>query len=322
MFKRLLFLCSVLFLFTCSNEETGGLKFSEKGREVPPFLADSAYKYIQDQVDFGPRNPNSYGHVEVQKYLVESLKEYAGENLVFVQRFTHIGYGTDTLRLGNIVASFNPTAADRIMLSAHYDTRPRAEHSIDRPADPIVGADDGGSGVGVLLELARMFRDDMPPVGVDIVLFDGEDYGTSGDIGSYFLGSRYWAQNPPVPGYKPRFGILLDMVGGINAGFPKELNSYSYAPGLVNELWDIAAEKGYGDIFLDEQGGGVQDDHVVVNQYANIPMIDIINHRSGPGSQVIFPVYWHTHNDNMRIISKETLQAVGNVLSEFIYNRL
>ena len=320
--NQYLYLLLILFITGCSNEGDGGLVFSDKGREVPVFSSDSAYAYIKAQVDLGPRNPNTLGHVEVQRYLTDKLKGYAGDNLVFVQRFTHIGYGTDTLQLGNIVASFNPTATDRIMLSAHYDTRPRADQDTERPEEAILGADDGGSGVGVLLEFARMFKDNTPPIGVDIVLFDGEDYGASGDISSYFLGSRYWSQNPPVPGYQPRFGILLDMVGGVNASFPKETNSASYAPNLIDEVWKIGAEKGYEDIFIDEPGGNVQDDHVIVHQYRNIPIIDIINHRAGPGFNVVFPVYWHTHRDDMRVISKETLQAVGDVVAELIYNRI
>jgi len=320
--NKLAIFAIILFIAGCSSEKKPGLQFAPKGNEVPAFNADSAYTFVEQQVSFGPRNPNTFGHVEVQSFLKNKLGEYAGDEFVFFQRFTHPGYGNDTLRLANIIASFNPYASDRIMLAAHYDTRPRADEDTTNVNNAIPGADDGGSGVAVLLELARIFKNNPPPVGVDIVLFDGEDYGTSGDLPNYFLGSRYWADNPPVQGYNPRFGILLDMVGGNNAFFPKEVNSLQYAPNLVNEVWAIAKEKGYGWLFSEEEGGRVQDDHVIVSEYTNIPMINIINHRRGVNGSVVFADYWHTHRDNMNIISRETLEAVGVVLSELIYNRL
>ncbi|HBQ58409.1 MAG TPA: hypothetical protein DD671_01975, partial [Balneolaceae bacterium] len=191
-----------------------------------------------------------------------------------------------------------------------------------RKDEGILGADDGGSGVAVLLEMARIFKDNPPPIGVDIVLFDGEDYGRSGSLEKYFLGSRHWSQFPPVPGYSPRFGILLDMVGSENAQFPKEQYSMSYAPNLVQEVWSIAAEKGRDDLFLDEQGAAVADDHIIVYEQARIPIINIINHRRTPNGGAEFGHYWHTHDDNMDIISRETMGAVGDVLLELIYNRL
>lgn len=313
----------LLVALSCGGDskKDGGLQFSEKGKTVPVFSADSAYKFIEEQVEFGPRVPNTYGHVETRKYLEAKLKEYAGASSVFSQEFTEEGY-SGTLNMANIIAAFNTTSADRIMLCAHWDTRPRADQDTARTAEYIAGADDGGSGVGVLLELARIFSENPPPIGVDLVLFDGEDYGTSGDLNKYFLGSRYWSLNPPVPGYKPRFGILLDMVGAEGAVFPKEEFSISYAPNLVDELWDIAGEKGYGNVFLNETGAGVLDDHYIINQNTNIPVIDIINHTRGEDGNIVFAPHWHTHQDDMPIISKETLQAVGDVLAELIYNRI
>ncbi|RNC85286.1 MAG: M28 family peptidase [Balneola sp.] len=308
----------------CSEKEQTKpvLQFSQKGREVPAFNADSAYQFIQAQVDFGPRVPNTFGHVETRKYLEQKFRGYAGFGSVFTQSFETPGY-TDTLQLSNIIAAFNPTAQDRIMLSAHWDTRPRADEDTIRVADYIPGADDGGSGVGVLVELARIFSENPPPIGVDIVLFDGEDYGVSGDLNYYFLGSRYWSQNPPVPGYSPRFAILLDMVGAEGAKFPKEEYSMMYGPNIVNGVWDIAVEMGHENLFLDQRGAAIQDDHYIVNQYTDIPMINIINHKfSAEGGSSVFGDHWHTHQDNMDIISKETLQVVGDVLLELIYNRM
>ncbi|MEX2603023.1 MAG: M28 family peptidase [Gracilimonas sp.] len=311
----------LIFLWGCSDSDKPGLKFSEKGREVPAFSADSAYQFVQQQVDFGPRVPNTEAHKKAMAYFENKFREYAGSNSVFTQKFTAQGYN-ETLELGNVIAAFNTSSPDRIMLSAHWDSRPRADMDSAREEEAILGADDGGSGVAVLLELARMFSENPPPIGVDIVLFDGEDYGKSGSLELYFLGSRYWSKNPPVPGYNPRFGILLDMVGAKGAQFPKEQYSVSYAPNLINEVWNIADEKGYDNFFLNEKGAAVSDDHVIVNEQARIPIINIINHSRSERGAAVFGPHWHTHNDNMEIISRETLQAVGDVMAELIYNRL
>lgn len=320
MIKRISLLVILCFLLISCGEKNEKLQFEAQGREVPEFNADSAYHFIEQQLAFGPRNPNSSGHQQTKEYLLDKLRTYAGERAVYPQQFTAAGYEGDTLRLTNIIAAFNTASSDRIMLCAHWDTRPRAEKDTENPDTPILGADDGGSGVAVLLELARIFKENPPPIGVDIVLFDGEDYGREGDLSNYFLGSRYWANNPPVKGYAPRFGILLDMVGGENARFPKERNSLYFAPALVNEIWAIADQKGMGNIFIDEKGNRISDDHVVINKILGIPTINIIRH--DPESRLQFAPYWHTHNDDMSIISKETLESVGTVLTELIYNRL
>ncbi len=315
-------LAAVLLLAGCGEDSTSDrLNFEEQGRPVPEFNAESAYQFVQDQVDLGPRNPGSEGHQKAKEYFLEKLQNYASERSVYPQHFTAEGYEGDTLNLTNIIASFNTQSSDRIMLCAHWDTRPRADQDPENPEKPILGADDGGSGVGVLLELARLFKHNPPPIGVDIVLFDGEDYGKEGDLENYFLGSRYWSQNPPVKGYAPRFGILLDMVGGQGAQFPKEGNSMQFAPALVNEVWSIAEEKGYKEMFLDKRGNAISDDHVVINRNLGIPTIDIIRHQVGTNSAQFAP-YWHTHQDNMNIISRETLVGVGRVVTELIYNRI
>ncbi|HKK46541.1 MAG TPA: M28 family peptidase [Balneolaceae bacterium] len=309
-----------LLIASCSSDNSR-LHFEDQGQPVPVFNADSAYHFVEKQVAFGPRTPDSKAHLQAKKYLLNKLKSYAGSRSVFPQEFSSAGYDGDTLAMTNIIAAFNPKSGDRVMLSAHWDSRPQADQDTVDADKPILGADDGGSGVAVLLELARLFRDNPPPLGVDIVLFDGEDYGKEGDLSKYFLGSRYWAKNPPVKGYSPRFGILLDMVGGQMAEYPKEQNSMQFAPALVNELWSIADEKGYTDLFVDQKGGIISDDHVIINRILNIPMIDIIDHE--PASRgAKFPPYWHTHRDNMDIISKKTLKGTGQVLAELIYNRL
>ncbi len=320
--KKKFLICSGLFLLLLiSCERDTGLQFSEQGREVPPFSAENTYTYIEEQVNFGPRVPNSEAHRNAIQYFNEHFRTYAGENAVFVQSFQTEVYG-DTLQLYNLIAAFAPHHSDRILLAAHWDSRPRAEEDPDDPDSPILGADDGGSGVGVLMELATIFAEHELPIGVDIILFDGEDYGESSDLDNYFLGSRHWGQNPPVPGYNPRFGILLDMVGGQGAVFPKEGYSMQFAPNLVDEIWSIAHEFGHQDLFLGERGGRVADDHIIVEEYTGIPMINIIHHSVNPAGHIDFPPYWHTHDDNMNIIDKEVLQAVGDVLLELIYNRI
>ncbi|SMO68542.1 M28 family peptidase [Fodinibius sediminis] len=317
----IVFLAACFLFFGCTSEDQQRLNFEKKGRTVPAFSADSAYQYIADQLSFGPRNPGSQGHRETKSYLMEKLESYAGTGNAYSQQFTAEGYGGDSLQLTNIIAAFSPGRADRIMLCAHWDTRPRADRDSVKADQPIPGADDGGSGVGVLLELARIFKENPPPIGVDLIFFDGEDYGREGDTNRYFLGSRYWSQHPPVPGYAPRFSILLDMVGGRQALFPKEQYSMQYAPALVNELWSIAEQEGYGHLFPEQEGNAISDDHVVINRILGIPTIDIIHHKPNRGGMGFAP-YWHTHNDNMDIIDKNTLKAVGEILTELIYNRM
>lgn len=316
---------ALIFILGACRSQSGNrpeLQFTDKNRTVPSFNADSAYSFIVDQVQAGPRNPNAEGHKKTRQYLLDKLKAYAGDRYVFTQNFTHRGYQSDTLQLSNIIAAFNPSSSDRIMLCAHWDTRPRADQDTVDTEMPIAGADDGGSGVAVLLELARLFKTNMPPIGVDIVLFDGEDYGREGQTDQYFLGSRYWSNHPPVENYQPRFAILLDMVGGENARFLKEGFSRQFAPGLVREIWAIAGQKNMNTYFRNEPGARISDDHVVLNQIRNIPSVDIIHHTVNENGGAEFPPYWHTHRDNLEIISKKTLGAVGGVLAELVYNRL
>ncbi len=311
-----------ILVFGCRPAEEQAFQFADQGREVPQFNADRAYQYIVDQLEMGPRNPGSQGHLDTRDFLMERLEEYAGESSVFMQAFEHEGYDGEPISMYNLIASFNLQSSDRILLAAHWDTRPRAENDPDRPGDPIPGADDGGSGVAVLLELARIMQENPPPVGVDIIFFDGEDYGESGDLQNYFLGARYWSANPPVPGYQPRFGILLDMVGGENALFPQESYSIRYAPSLVDAVWDVAGEIGYEELFPKEEGALIADDHMIVNRQAGIPMINIIHHRRGDDGNAQFPPYWHTHSDDIDIIDRQTLQAVGELLTEIVFNRI
>lgn len=324
MTNRILFtlILSSVFLFTfCTTEKKRGLQFTEQGRVVPEFSSENAFRYIVEQVNMGPRVPNSEAHRETIQLYNRHFREFAGNNAVFVQSFQTEVYG-DTLNLYNLIASFGTEYSDRVLLAAHWDSRPRAEKDLMNPDLPILGADDGASGVAVLMEFAKIFSEYELPIGVDIILFDGEDYGMPSDLDNYFLGSRYWGNNPPVPGYSPRFGILLDMVGGVNAVFPKEGYSMQFAPNLVNKIWSIAAEFDYENLFKDEIGGMISDDHIVVERLTGIPMINIIHHRVDESGNVNFPPYWHSQDDNLDIIDINVLQAVGEVVLELIYNRI
>jgi len=306
-------------LTSCS--EPSQFKFTDQGREAPDFDADNAFRFVEEQLDFGPRVPNTEAHREAIQYFNSHFREMAGNRSVFIQSFKTEAYG-DSLQLYNLIAAFSPEKKDRILLAAHWDSRPRSENDESNPDSPVPGADDGGSGVAVLMELAEIFRDNPPPIGIDIILFDGEDYGEVSDLDYYFLGSRHWSQNPPVEGYNPRFGILLDMVGGKGAQFPKEGFSMEYAPSLVNEIWRIGEEFGYDDLFLNEMGQKVADDHIIVQRITGIPMINIIHHYVNDEGDLEFAEYWHTQNDTIDIIDKEVMGKVGNVLLELIYNRI
>ncbi|MFT4071404.1 MAG: M28 family peptidase [Dysgonamonadaceae bacterium] len=289
----------------------------------PAFNADSAYQYVAAQVNFGTRVTNSKGHAACGDYLVAQLNRFGAT--VTEQKSTAKAFDGTTLNIRNIIGSFNPEQTNRIALFAHWDTRPFADHDPDaaNQHQPILGANDGASGVGVLLEVARAIQKKTPGIGVDIIFFDAEDYGEAafaenvpkGDW--WCLGSQYWSKHPHKEGYKARFGILLDMVGAPDATFYKEGFSMENAADVVEKVWSNARMLGYGKYFIDGKGGSITDDHVPVNQNAGIPTIDII--QFDPNSESGFGWYWHTTKDNMDNISKETLKAVGQTIMEVIY---
>ncbi len=283
--------------------------------QPPDFNADSAYSFVKAQVDFGPRVPGTPAHAKCATYLENKLKSYGFE--VMVQKATIQTYDQKQFILKNIIASYNKAAQSRILLCSHWDTRHITESDTKDQDKPSDGANDGASGVGVAMEVARQINLFHPNIGVDIIYFDLEDYGTSGNDESWCLGSQYWAKNLHVPNYYANFGILMDMVGSANAIFPKETNSVELASGAVDKVWKAAANIGNANYFIPQTKKFVgSDDHIYVNQ-AGIPCIDIIEYNQATGG---FGDYHHTHKDNMSIIDKNTLKAVGQTLLEVIYN--
>ncbi|MBC8320413.1 MAG: M28 family peptidase [Bacteroidetes bacterium] len=291
----------------------------------PPFNADSAYKFVEEQVEFGPRVPGSEAHNQCASWLAGKLTSYGAK--ITVQNFKTRTYDGVTRNGKNIIASFNHKTEKRILLMAHWDSRPFADHdeNLEMHNTPIDGANDGASGVGVLLEMARQFQQTPPKVGVDIIFFDLEDWGPphemqiTYDEENWGLGSQYWSKNPHKYAYSAAFGILLDMVGAKNAEFRREYHSDREARFVVDLVWNTAADMGYRNVFIDEPGGAITDDHYFVNKYAKIPSIDIIHLDPNSKNQSFFD-HWHTINDKMEFIDKESLQIVGDVLMNVVYN--
>lgn len=295
----------------------------------PSFNADSAYAFTKAQCDFGPRDMNSRGHDLCGEWIVSKFKEYGCK--VTTQTATLAGYDGTKLRSRNIMASINPEATTRILLCAHWDSRPWADNDPDSAnwRKPILAANDAASGVAVMLELARIIgksKDEKAfnkQLGIDFVCFDAEDWGTpqwadvADNADSWALGAQYWSKNLPQ-GYEARYGILLDMVGGVGAKFYREGMSMQYAPEIVKKVWHAAREVGFGSYFPKEDGGMITDDHVPVNQFAKIPTIDIIPYYADC-QQSSFGPTWHTLADNMENIDKNTLKAVGQTLVQVIY---
>lgn len=294
--------------------------------EVPEFNADTAYYFIEQQVMFGPRIPNTQSHRNTGNYLVSQFKIFGAT--VVEQEFSATTFDNQQLQLKNIIASFHPNLSKRILLAAHWDTRPYADKDSQNKNAPFDGANDGASGVGVLLEIARALgKSDSLAIGVDIILFDGEDWGERdddpnekalpNDLDSWWcLGSQHWSKNKHKKNYSAAYGILLDMVGAKRSQFFREGVSMEYAPKIVDKVWSTAHQIGYSDYFVKQNAPAITDDHIYVNQVAKIPMIDIVHYQAGIG---YFGDYHHTQKDNLSIISKETLKAVGETLLHVIY---
>ncbi len=323
--RKLIWAFVPFLLFACGGGKSQkSAETAETSVVVPTFDADSAYAYVAQQVAFGPRVPQTSAHAACADYLLAQLAQKC-DTAQLQQGLVEL-YDGRTIPCKNLIGSFSIEKRARVLLCAHWDSRPFSDQETDSKHQllPVLGADDGASGVGVLLEIARQLQAQKPNIGVDIVLFDVEDYGVpefykgQQKENSWCLGSQFWSMNPHKMNYQARYGILLDMVGGTGATFYREQISTYFAPKIVEKVWHEAQKSGFSSYFLNEEGGAITDDHLYVNRLAGIPCIDIIRH--DPTSETGFADYWHTQNDDMRNISKETLRVVGQTVLQVIYN--
>ena len=282
---------------------------------VPRFDEDHAFSYLVAQCDFGPRNPGSDGYYACLNYLITELDQSANEIILQDFSYQERRYNKQ-YNLENIIARFNPDSEFQTVISAHWDTRPWADQEDLRQDrdQPIIGANDGASGVAILLELAKIMGENPPPIGVNLVFFDGEDQGVPGENETYCQGSRFFAKNLPIP--RPDEAINLDMVGDKQLVLPIERYSLEYHPKLVRHLWDRAKDMGL-DAFIGRVDYAIYDDHIPLNEIAGIPSIDIIDFKY-PNSYANF---WHTLNDIPENCSEESLGQVGALMVDYIYNR-
>ena len=355
---------SLLFLSSCGlRKQTATNDNAVSAQPVgPAFCADSAYAFCEAQCDFGPRTMNSQAHDDCSTWIMEKFKSYGMS--VTPQQTLLKGYDGTMLRATNIIASYRPELTDRILICAHWDSRPWADNDPDEAnhRKPVLAANDGASGVAVMLELARLLREyggagarghedtsaadtsratsasdsilapphlrtPAPPLtlGVDFICFDAEDWGTPqwddtpSDGDTWALGAQYWAANPHVDGYTARYGILLDMVGGQGAQFYQEQQSLHYARSIVDKVWRASQVVGFGSFFPSREGVGITDDHLPVNRVAKIPCIDIIPYYPDCPQSSFGPT-WHTVNDDMAHIDRNTLQAVGQTLIQVLWS--
>jgi len=305
MIQRLAVPALLIGTLACSRAD-GGNETGFVAIEAPAFSADTAFAYLRQQVEFGPRVPGTPGHAQQIEWMTRFLRERA--DTVIIQPFTHTHTKSGkTLEMTNVFARFNPEAGTRVLLLAHFDTRPSADNDTEGVADQsIPGANDGASGVAVLLELANLLRREPAPIGVDLLFVDGEDYGPTG--ADMYLGAKYFAANKPA-GYRPLYGILLDMIADKSPRYLVEGFSEQYAPEVVERVWRLAENLGYGNYFVRTSQGGISDDHVPLNQ-AGIRTIDIIDFD--------FPE-WHTLDDDLDAVAPTGLGVVGTVLVNLIY---
>jgi glutaminyl-peptide cyclotransferase len=280
----------------------------------PAFDGGRAMNLVRTQVGFGPRVPGREGHAAQLAWMVAHLDSTGLE--VRTDTFTHVASTGDTLHLTNVLARAKPEASRRILFLTHWDTRPISDNASD-PAlrsTPIPGANDGGSGTAILLEMAGLLAETPPPMGVDLLFVDGEDYGDYG-AGDMLLGAKRYAENlPPPADGRPIYGVLLDMVGDVDPRFPVESTSAQYARPVVRKVWGAARRLGFADFFPDAVGQSIGDDHIPLLN-AGLPTADVIDFSYGPGNS-----WWHTPEDTPEHVSSSTLGMVGQVVTELIYS--
>ncbi|HEX6588319.1 MAG TPA: M28 family peptidase [Longimicrobiales bacterium] len=319
---RAVLAAAVLLLAACDDNadapdpsQPRGVAASDAPRPIdgvvpPDFDPGQALALIETQVGFGPRVAGMPGHTAQLSWMTAYLRERA--DTLIVQPFAHNSPSTGArLPMTNLFARFRPDASERVLLLAHWDTRSIADYDPDpaRRDEPIPGANDGASGTALLMHMADLLSRQPPPIGVDILLVDGEDYRPD----EMYLGAIHFARNPPVAGYQPRYAVLVDMIADADPVYPVEGFSAQYAPDVVRRVYALAHELGLGQYFPLVQGAPIQDDHLPLIQ-AGIPTIDIIDFDYGPGNSI-----WHTHGDDVNAVSVRGLEAVGTVLTELVY---
>jgi hypothetical protein len=327
--KRLLLISSLLLLLgACHNnsEQTTSTTtptVDYNTVQIPDFNADSAFRFVEQQLDFGnryPSKPEIKGHKDCATFIHRTMQRWC--DTVITQHFTATLWNGEKVDGHNIIASLAPQREQRILLAAHWDSRRWADHDLDTNnwRKPLPGANDGASGVAVLMEMARIMAAMPPDVGVDFIFFDCEDQGIPEwanryEDNTWCLGSQYWARSPHRMFYTANYGILFDMVGTFQPRYTKEEVSMGFAAGLMNKMWDAATAIGYGNIFVNELTSAILDDHLYINQILHIPTIDVVQN----SHNYSFYPHWHTLNDNLDAVDKETLRIVANVTLKTIY---
>ena len=277
----------------------------------PTFDGESALAMVQTQVAFGPRVPGRAGHARQLDWMLQRLDTLAP--VLEADTFQYATTLGDTLELVNVRARFRPEASRRILLITHWDTRPRSDQAAD-PAlhdTPVPGANDGASGTAVLMGLARLMAEAPPPVGVDLLFVDGEDYGPG--VEDVVLGAKHYAESLDDED-RPVYGLLLDMVGDASPSFPVEAISAQFANAVVRKVQRVAVRLGYQAFFPDAVGNRLVDDHVPLIE-AGLPTANLIDFTYGPGNS-----YWHTPEDTPDKVSAATLGMVGEVVTELVYS--
>jgi glutaminyl-peptide cyclotransferase len=288
-----------------------------------PFNAEQALVYVRTQVEFGPRVPGTPGHQRTGDWIVSRMRERA--DTVIEQRWTHVTQRGDSLPMRNILARFRPDLEQRVLYLAHWDTRPVADRDRNLGARqlPIPGANDGASGVALLVALGDLLKTTPPSVGVDLLFVDGEDYGSFDDPNNpdILIGSRYFADHLPSPNYRPLFGVLWDMIGDRDLNIYQEQHSVQAAPEVVQRVWQLAQDLGYRDHFIPEVIEGITDDHLPLIK-KGLRVIDVIDIDYGPpaenGAGRPVASYHHTMEDTIDKVSSRSLQIVGDVATALI----
>jgi glutaminyl-peptide cyclotransferase len=298
--------------FSCSGKTTENAA-ANTSANTPTFDENYAYGVIKKYESFGPKVPGTPEHKKAGDWMVQELKTFS--STVFEQTGSAKTFEGNTVPLRNIIVQFNPSAKVRYLLSAHWDNRPFADEDKVDKKGPIPGVNDGGSGVAVLMTIAKALKDQKMSFGVDLAFFDLEDWGTPRIEESYCLGTQYWAKNPVPANYTAKFGVNYDMVGRIGSQFPVEVYSYEKGAEVYDKLHAAAQTLGYQDFFPSYKIGPVVDDHVYVMQGRGFPMIDLIYMTE----QGRFPPEWHTHDDTSEYISRDVLKVVGQTTLQMLF---